>query len=295
MIRYLSIRNLAVIEAATIEFEPSFNVLTGETGAGKSMLVGAVGLLLGGRASSDLVRTGEDTATVEAQFETADGRDLVVRREITAQGRSRAFIDGQLVTAAALRELVEDLVELHGQHEHQTLLDPATHISLLDGWAELATERAAVEGSWRDLAEADRALARAELDEGERANRLDLISFHLAELDKAKAVVGEDEELERLRGKLRHAERLRALCAEAYHLLYEHESAALSTLGQVWKRVADLSHIDDAFAPHAASRDTIKAQLEDLALTLRDYQESLDAPPERLQEVEDRLALLERL
>ncbi len=295
MIRYLAIKNLAVIESASIEFEHSFNVLTGETGAGKSMLVGAVGLLLGGRASSDLVRTGEDTATVEAQFETADGRDVVVRREITTQGRSRAFIDGQLVNAAALRTLVGELVELHGQHEHQALLDPESHLPLLDAWAHLAEERQSVAEAWSALAAAERALARAELDEGERANRLELVAFHLSELKKAQPTPGEDEELERTRDVLRHADRLQTLCAEAYGLLYEHESAALATLGQVWKRVSDLSNIDETFAAHAAARDGIKAQLEDLALTLRDYQDGLDASPERLQHVEDRLAQLERL
>ncbi len=295
MIRYLAIRNLAVIESASIEFEQSFNVLTGETGAGKSMLVGAVGLLLGGRASSDLVRTGEDAATVEAQLETADGRHVVVRREITAQGRSRAFIDGQLVNAATLRALVGDLVELHGQHEHQALLDPDSHLPLLDAWAQLAEQRREVEAAWAVLTEAERALARAELDEGERANRLELVAFHLAELKKATPTTGEDEELERTRDVLRHADRLQTLCAEAYGLLYEHESAALATLGQVWKRVTDLSNIDETFAAHAAARDGIKAQLEDLALTLRDYQDRLDASPERLQQVEDRLAQLERL
>ena len=295
MIRYLAIKNLAVIESASIEFEHSFNVLTGETGAGKSMLVGAVSLLLGGRASSDLVRTGEDLATIEAQFDTADGRDVVVRREITAQGRSRAFIDGQLANAAALRTLVGELVELHGQHEHQALLEPASHLPLLDGWARLVPQRQDVETAWAALSEAERALARAELDQGERANRLELVAFHLAELSKAHLVAGEDEELERTRNLLRHADRLQTLCTEAYGLLYEHESAALATLGQVWKRISDLSHIDDTFAGHAAAREGIKAQLEDLALTLRDYREGLDASPERLQHVEDRLALLERL
>jgi len=295
MIRYLAIKNLAVIESASIEFEPSFNVLTGETGAGKSMLVGAVSLLLGGRASSDLVRTGEDLATIEAQFDTPDGRDVVVRREITAQGRSRAFIDGQLASAAALRVLVGDLVELHGQHEHQALLDPTSHLPLLDGWAGLAGQRHDVESAWGALSDAERALARAELDQGERANRLELVAFHLAELSKAQPTAAEDEELERTREVLRHADRLQTLCAEAYGLLYEHESAALATLGQVWKRITELSTIDETFAAHAAARDGIKAQLDDLALTLRDYQDGLDASPERLQQVEDRLALLERL
>src|SRR5918993_2117880 len=136
MIRYLAIRNLAVIESLAVDFEHSFNVLTGETGAGKSILVEAVGLLLGGRASQDLVRTGEDLATVEAIFER-DGEEIVVRREITAQGRSRAFISGVLATAGALKELSNRLVELHGQHEHQQLLDPEQHLPVLDAWAGL--------------------------------------------------------------------------------------------------------------------------------------------------------------
>src|SRR5437764_6756427 len=131
MLRFLRIRHLAVIDAAEVEFGPGFTVLTGETGAGKSILVEAVGLLLGGRASADLVRTGEDTASIDAIFEVA-GDETLVRRELTAQGRSRAFINGDLATAAALKDLSARLVELHGQHEHQTLLDPSTHLDVLD-------------------------------------------------------------------------------------------------------------------------------------------------------------------
>src|SRR4051812_13698552 len=123
MLSFLRIRNLALIESVDVEFEAGFNILTGETGAGKSMLVEAVGLLLGGRASADLVRTGEATASIEAVFEDSQG-DMVVRREITSQGRSRSFVNGALATAAALRDLSQRLVELHGQHEHQALLDP---------------------------------------------------------------------------------------------------------------------------------------------------------------------------
>src|ERR1044071_2530422 len=133
MLRLLRIRNLAVIEAVEVEFEDGFNVLTGETGAGKSILVEAVGLLLGARATSDLVRTGESQASIEALFERPDGTELVVRREITSQGRSRSFVNGALATAAALRALSDQLVELHGQHEHQAPLDPLPHVPLLDG------------------------------------------------------------------------------------------------------------------------------------------------------------------
>jgi len=295
MIRYLAIKNLAVIESASVDFERSFNVLTGETGAGKSMLVEAVGLLLGGRASADLIRTGEELASIEAQLETRDGREVVVRREVTAQGRSRAFVDGQLVNAASLKAFVGDLVELHGQHEHQALLDPASHLPMLDAWAQLGEPVAAVAAAWSVVHDAEQTLARAELDAGERASRLELVEFHLTELRKAGVTEGEDEALERTRDVLRHAGRLQTLCVEAYDLLYEREDAALGTLAQVWKRVSELSSIDATFAPYVAAREAVKAQLDDLALTLRDYADGLEASPGRLQEVEDRLALLERL
>ena len=146
MLRFLRIRNLAVIESVDVEFEPGFNVLTGETGAGKSILVEAVGLLLGDRASSDLVRTGETQATIEAIFEEpraagVEPHELIIRRDITDHGRSRSFISGALATAGALRDLSQRLVELHGQHEHQALLDPATHLPLLDSRNRLISSR----------------------------------------------------------------------------------------------------------------------------------------------------------
>src|SRR6202035_3001805 len=131
MLRFLRVTHLAVIDAVEVEFGPGLNVLTGETGAGKSILVEAVGLLLGGRASSDLVRTGEESATIEAIFQTG-GDEILVRREVTAQGRSRAFVNGDLATAGALKDLATRLIELHGQHEHHTLLDPSTHLATLD-------------------------------------------------------------------------------------------------------------------------------------------------------------------
>src|SRR4051794_30072686 len=136
MLRFLRIRHLAVIDSVEVEFDPGLNVLTGETGAGKSILVEAVGLLLGGRSSGELVRTGEESASVEAIFEN-DGAELLVRREITAQGRSRAFVNGELTTAGALKELASQLIELHGQHEHQTLLDPTQHLHVLDDFGAL--------------------------------------------------------------------------------------------------------------------------------------------------------------
>ena len=294
MIRYLAIRNLAVIESVAVEFEHSFNILTGETGAGKSILVEAVGLLLGGRASQDLVRTGEDVATVEAIFEDR-GEEIVVRREITAQGRSRAFISGALATAGALKDLAQRLVELHGQHEHQQLLDPEQHIPLLDAWAKLGQQQQEVARAYQAVAGLRQQLDRLRMDTRERAARLELVEFQLSELSKAGLTGGEDEELGALRQVLRSAELIQRLCTESYGDLYESEQSVLSGLGRVWKRVGELAAIDPRFVPYVDQREGMKAQLEDLAFTLRDFTESIDASPGRLEQVEDRLALLERL
>jgi DNA repair protein RecN (Recombination protein N) len=295
MLHFLSIRNLAVIDRLELEFQPGLNVLTGETGAGKSILVGAVALLAGGRASADLVRTGADQASVEAIFEDASGTELIVRRDVSQGGRSRAFLNGALVTSTALREEAMRLVDLHGQHEHQVLLNPTAHLDLLDAFAGLQPARAEVREAylrWRALqAERDR-LATAV---GEHARRAEFLEFQLTEIRRAAFHAGEDDELTGSRQILANAERLQRLCAEAYTLLYESESAALTNLSAVWKKVGELASIDPQFGPYLAARDSIKSQLEDLAYFLRSYDAEVDASPERLQTIEDRLAQLERL
>jgi DNA repair protein RecN (Recombination protein N) len=296
MLRFLSIRNLAVIDHLEVEFAGGLNVLTGETGAGKSILVGAVGLLVGGRASADLVRTGEEQATVEAVFEDPSGAELMVRRDVSAQsGRSRAFLNGSLVTSTALRELAAGLVDLHGQHEHQVLLDPATHLDLLDAFAGVNGDREAVRSAYARvqalLAERNRLAG----DAREKTRREEYVRFQLTEIDRVGPRAGEDEELGTARQVLANAERLQRLCADAYTGLYEGEDAALPTLAGVWKKLGELASIDPQFAPHLAGRDAVKSQLEDLAYFLRSYASAIDASPEKLQEVEDRLAALERL
>src|SRR5947207_15208988 len=211
MLRFLRVRRLAVIDSVEVEFEPGLNVLTGETGAGKSILVEAVGLLLGGRASGDLVRTGEDAATIEAIFENG-GEELLVRREITAQGRSRAFINGALATAGALKELSAQLVELHGQHEHQTLLDPSTHLTVLDAFGSLdalvaptANAFSLMRGVLDEISRVRRAVA-------DRDARQELVTFQLNELERARlqavgpGEAGEDAELAATRRVLASAE-----------------------------------------------------------------------------------------
>jgi DNA repair protein RecN (Recombination protein N) len=295
MLRFLRIRNLAVIEAVEVEFESGFNVLTGETGAGKSILVEAVGLLLGARASADLVRTGEAQATIEAIFDEPSGRELIVRREINNQGRSRSFIDGALATASALRELSARLVELHGQHEHQALLDPLAHLPLLDEYAKAGEDAIEVAAGWAKLRTLRDELERSRMDEREKSARLDLISFQLGEIEKGAPKPGEDDELAATKQVLASAERIQRLCNESYTALYDRDDAVLAGLGGVWKRVGELATIDPKFAPYVESREGIKSQLEDLAFFLRGYADGIDASPGRLQQVEDRLALLERL
>ena len=300
MLRFLRIRHLAVIDSVEVEFDPGLNVLTGETGAGKSILVEAVGLLLGGRASGDLVRTGEDAAAIEAIFESG-GEELLVRREITAQGRSRAFVNGALATAGALKELSNRLIELHGQHEHQTLLDPSTHLGVIDTFGRLDALLAPTAAAFDVLQTSKESLGKIRAAARDRESRLDLLTFQLGELERAAlrpatlGGVSEDEELAALRRILASAERVERLCTESYASLYESDDAILAGLGGVWRRVSELAELDPQFKPYLETRDGIKSQLEDLAGFLRKYADGIEASPARLQEVEERLALLERL
>src|SRR4051812_9883202 len=285
MLRFLRITHLAVIDAAEVEFGPGLNVLTGETGAGKSILVEAVGLLLGGRASTDMVRTGEDVATIEAIFETG-GEELLVKREITAQGRSRAFVNGALATAGGLRDLSSRLVELHGQHEHQTLLDPASHLDVVDAYGGLDSLGVPVAAAFETWQASGAELSRVRKAISERQTRQEFVAFQLAELDRAALSAdnaSEDVDLGSTRQVLASAERVQRLCEESYAALYDSDSAVLAGLGGVWRRVADLAALDRRFEPFLIERDGIKSQLEELAAFLRHYGSSIEASPQRLQ------------
>ncbi|MFO7694755.1 MAG: DNA repair protein RecN [Vicinamibacterales bacterium] len=294
MLRYLNIRNLAVIESLEVSFQPGLNVITGETGAGKSIVVGAVGLLLGDRASSDIVRTGEDTAVVQAAFDL-DGQERILRREVTAQGRSRSFVDGQLVTAGTLKELGTQLVDLHGQHEHQALLNADVHLDLLDQFAGLESERQSVTAAYTEWAAVRADLAAASTRERDRDARAEFLRFQQDEIDRAAPRPAEDDQLAAERVLLVNAERLRRLCSEAYARLYDDDSSALSSLAAVWKRVSELRELDPRFGLYLDSREAVDAQLGELATFLREYGARIHSAPERLQELEDRRASIERL
>ena len=295
MIRFLSIRDLAVIDHLQIELDAGLNVLTGETGAGKSIVVGALALLRGGRASSDLVRTGADKAVVEATTETPDGRERVLRREVSAHGRSRAFIDDRLVSTSSLRALGADLLDLHGQHEHQALLDPTSHLDLLDRYADLGTVRDEVRARFTTWRQASGDLDRVRNHTANREERADMVTFQLREIDEADPSQGEDDALAAQQQILANADRLHRLAVESYAELYDADGAALGALARVWKRVGELATLDPAFTVHLDAQGAIASQLEELAYALRPYASGVDTSPERLQAVEDRLARLERL
>ena len=296
MIHALRIRNLAIVEEIEIEFAPGFNVLTGETGAGKSIIVGALGVLVGGRASSDLVRTGADRAVVEATVDLPVDGASVIRREIVERGRSRIFVDRAPAAAADLKELGRRFVDIHGQHAHQALLDPRAHAGFLDAYGRLDSLAAEVRRSFRTWRTACDERDEAERSARHRHDRAELTRFQHEEIERAAPEPGEDDRLSAERTRLANAERLRHLSQEAYATLYERDDAVVGLLGRVWQGVAELARLDPArFGSYAAARDAVDPVIDDLAAQLRSYGSAVELSPARLADVEARLAELEGL
>jgi DNA repair protein RecN (Recombination protein N) len=308
MLKYLKINNIAIVTQVEVELSAGLTLFTGETGAGKSIVVDALGLVLGARASADLVRTGEETGVVEALWHSVpgaafaaqhglpvEGDEVVVRREVATNGRGRATVNGALVPVALLRELGQRLAAIHGQHEPQGLLDPATHLDVLDEQAGLSGLREQVAAAYGPLRTAEDALQALLSDRRELERRREMLAFQAAEIEKAALLPGEDEELRREKLRQANAGRLLTLASEAYGAVYEEEDAALARLRAAYKRVEELAALDPAFGPYAEAWPALKAQVEDLAFTLRDYRDTVQSTPGRLDEIESRLALIERL
>jgi DNA repair protein RecN (Recombination protein N) len=311
MLKLLSITNFAVVTEATIELDEGLNLLTGETGSGKSIFVDALGLLLGARASAEIVRGGESTAFIEGIFsvdgnreigricadsgiDLADG-ELILRREVTAAGRSRSYANDRLATVALLREMRPYLLDIHGQGDQQTLLYPDSHADLLDEYGGLAERRATVAALHAEYADARRELAALQRSEAERLRSLDVLGFQVDEIERAKLAAGEDDQLERERSMLANAEKLAQLTAEAYGALYEEEGAVIPALGTIERRIEQLAGFDDRYAAYLEQLKTIKYSLEDLSFFLRDYLQDVDFSPERLAAVDERLLEIDRL
>jgi DNA repair protein RecN (Recombination protein N) len=315
MIETLRIENLAIVSRAELEFGPGLNVLTGETGAGKSIVLGALALLAGARASPDLVREGEDEAVVEAVFRVdalpelaaelerrglAAGEELVVRRTIARSGRGRARIGGELVPAATLAELFEGRIEISSQHESQRLLRPGAQSRLLDAAGSLLGDRTALEAAFEHLRALDREIGGLRARAEELSRREDYLKFQVKEIDEAKVEAGQFEALLAERGRLAHAERLIGDAGGAAALLAgeaggSEAPGALDQLADAARRVDALASLDPSLAELAERLRSARAELDDAARELARYAESIEVDPARLAEVEERLARLERL
>ncbi|WP_298439128.1 DNA repair protein RecN [Geobacter sp.] len=310
MLTDLSIKNLAIIDSLHVPFRDGLTILTGETGAGKSIIIDAVNLIMGGRASADLIRSGEEEATVEAVFQLPPasplparleemgiecGGELLVKRVVSRSGRNRVFVGGGLSTLGILAEIARELINIYGQHESQTLLRPENHLLLLDGFAELQPLRGAYTALFEEYRATETRIR--ELEEGERevARRLDLLSFQAEEIRAAALAPGEDEELERERSLLVHGEKLLCTSQEAFDALYGGDGAILDRLAEVRTRIAGIISVDPTLVPLHETLESSAAQLEDAALTLRDYAARVEADPARLERVEERLDLIRRL
>lgn len=308
MLIELRIRNFAIIESLTLPLAPGFNVLSGETGAGKSIIVGALGLLLGERASADLVRTGTDRATVEGVFEVepdhpllamldergveVDDGLLVLKREIAASGRARAWVNGTTVTAGVLAEVGRQLVSLHGQHEAQTLLDAESQRRILDafGGADAATgevrdAHARLAGLRREIVELDRRRAAAE-------RRADYLRHVAREIEEARLQEGEDTRLEEEARRLEHAEELRATSASAVQLLQDGDEGVLARLAQLQRALGAIQRIDPSLERLQELFDTGYYAIEELAREVEEYEAAIDLDPSRLAQVQQRREIL---
>lgn len=318
MLAELVITDFAIIDELRLRVAPGFNVLTGETGAGKSIIIDAVGALMGGRVETQMVRTGAQRAIVEGMFylnETAhaaldpilkendlfddDESDmLLLSREIRANGRSTARANGRVVTAGLLKSIGEHLVDIHGQSEHLSLLRPKEHINLLDRYAETWEQRqqfASVVAQQRSVRKELDSLLRSE---AELARRADLLKFQVEEIGDARLKEGEEEELTAERARLANAETLASLAGEAYAALYEgvdETPAALDALARAHKAIAGLAKIDPKLAELLATIESVNAQIDDLAREISHYRDGIEYSPKRLEFVEERLDLIKRL
>jgi len=310
MLVQLAVQNLVLIESLTLELSPGFNVITGETGAGKSMLVDALGLVIGGRASPELVRRGAREAEVEALFEVTPGsrvaakleaagipcdRELVLRRVVQAEGRSRAFANGRMCTVTQLSELAGDLCDIASQHESVALTDPATHLDTLDAFGGLDSAKIELGNEVDELAALGKQLEALRAADRGRAEREDYLAFQLRELDELDVQVGEETELENERARLRHAGKLGDATRGAADRLYDGEGAICDALGRIESELEAAQAIDASLAPLVRAVESARAELADAARALGRYAETVESNPARLAEVEDRLFRISKL
>jgi DNA repair protein RecN (Recombination protein N) len=304
----LRVENYAVIDSLVVEFSSGLNLLTGETGAGKSILIDALSLLLGDKASAEMIRHGAEKAVVSGVFEVdekrlarileengiePEGHQIIVKREVAAGGKGRVFVNNQPATVALLRALAPALASIHAQNQTILAFDETARMGLLDTYAgHDLSDLAEKYSAWTALRER---LAQLDRDEQDRLRMADLWSFQKKEIGAARLQPGEDQKLETEKRVLANSEKLFGAATAAYQVLYEDDSSALTNISAAKKQFEELARFDPKFLETLAALESAKAAIEDVSATARDYADGIDASPERLAEVEDRLALLDRL
>jgi DNA repair protein RecN (Recombination protein N) len=313
----LTIRDFAIIDHLNLRFGAGFNVLTGETGAGKSIIVDAVSLLLGGRGDTTFIRSGADRAHIEGVFQleeetqgvvnpllAQDGLEgddpaiLILARELRREGRNVCRINGRAVTLTVLEGIGQNLVDIHGQTEHLSLMRVREHVDLLDRYGELWLLREQVAGQVERLRAVRRELVALRRDERELARRMDLLQYQVGEIEAARLEPGEEEDLLLERSRLANAEQLRELSDDAYRALYEageEQASAVDLLQMAARALTGLARLDASTSPWAETAETLSYQVEDLADVLREYRDQVEFNPRRLNQVEDRLLLIHNL
>ena len=310
MLSLLHIENIALIQSADIRFEPGFNVLTGETGAGKSIVIDSIGAVLGERTSRELIRTGAKSALVTAVFTQVPNlpwleengfptgeEELLLQRELQGDGRNVCRIDGKLVTVAQLRELGRQLLNIHGQHDGQQLLDPASHLGYLDQFGGCQPLLESYQEAYRKWHDIRREMDKLQMDEAERSRRVDTLNYQIQELERAQLKAGEDEELSARRTLLRSAGRLMEAVQSAEFALSgdEDRDGACSLIAQAEGEVQGVSSISPELGELSEKLTALRCAADDAADTLRDLSRSFDFSPGELDQVEERLDLLYRL
>ena len=310
MLTDLSITNVAIIDSLRLSLHPGLTMLTGETGAGKSIIIDAVGLIMGSRASSDLIRSGENEAVVEALFDVSglpeiarllqdsgfdhDG-ELLIKRSLSRSGKNRIFINGAMATLGLLTDISRNLITVYGQHESQTLLKPENHLALLDAFARTTRVRHDFAACYHELQDITQRLTHIDDQERELSRRQDLLSFQAEEIAAVNPREGEDNELEEQRAILANAEKLATVSNEAFDALYGGDGALLGSLKRISAWIRELATIDHTLSELAVSLENGYLHLEDAAISLRGYAARVEADPQMLQQVDDRLDQLNRL
>jgi DNA repair protein RecN (Recombination protein N) len=311
VLNYLRIKNIALIDELSIEFGEGLNLLTGETGSGKSIIVDSLGALTGDRVSSDLIREGTTSAVIEGTFRfdtdqitraiaaqagiEISEEEVLVRRELFASGKNRVFINDQLVTQAVLRRIGGYLADIHGQGEQAILFDNSYHLAMLDDFAGVDRQAEVVRTAFDKLRSAKLDLAALKRDEAEKLQLLDVLRFQVNEIGAANLTADEDADLEIEKQRLNNVEKLTALSSEAFELLYDDAASTSATLDKAWRRIEELSTYDPSFVQYSEGISSAMAVIDSLAQDLRGFRDHLEFSPTRLAEIEDRLAEIARL